>query len=485
MTKILIDKDYIDTIVIGAGLSGICAAYHLQNDCPQKSYAIFEGRDSIGGTWDLFKYPGIRSDSDMFTYGYNFKPWTDPDSLASADKIMSYLRETIEENNIKNKIRLNHKVKKLSWSSEDSLWSITVEVNGETKYFESQFIFCCSGYYNYEQGYQPEFKNKDQFKGTFIHPQHWPENLDYTNKNIVVIGSGATAVTLVPNLVDKAKHVTLLQRSPTYIMPMAMQDPLLMFFRKFLPDIWVSRFARKRNVWMSSLIHKTMTKYPNWARNFIKKKQDEILLKDIDRKHFTPTYAPWDQRLCLVPDGDLFKVLNEGKASIKTDTIEEFTHTGIKLSSGEHLDADIIVSATGLNIEILSGVELEVDGKMVPYGDKMFYRGVLLEDVPNFGLVFGYTNASWTLKAELVSRYFCRIINYMDEKKKISCTPRDTGDVDRELFLNLTSGYIKRAQTQIPKQGHKQPWRLDQNYKIDKARLQSVDIDDGVLKFRE
>jgi len=480
-----VNKEYLDIIVIGAGLSGICAAYHLQNDCPQKSYAIFEGRESIGGTWDLFRYPGIRSDSDMFTYGYNFKPWTDPDSLASADKIMNYLRETIEENNIKSKIKLNHKVKKLSWSSEQSLWSITVEVNGEIKHFESQFILCCSGYYNYEQGYQPEFKNKESFKGTFIQPQHWPENFDYTDKKIVVIGSGATAVTLVPNLVEKANHVILLQRSPSYIMPMPMQDSLLMFLRKLFPDVWVSRFARMRNVWMSSLIHKYMIKYPNWARNFIKKKQDEILSKNIDRKHFTPDYAPWDQRLCLIPDGDLFEALNQNKASIKTDTIEEFTKTGIRLTSGDILDADIIVSATGLNVEILSGVELEVDGEIVTLGDKMFYRGVLLEDVPNFGLVFGYTNASWTLKAELVSRYFCRVINFMDKNKKKSCIPRDTGDVERELFLNLTSGYIKRAQKQIPKQGNKQPWRMDQNYNIDKARLQSVDIDDGVLEFRD
>lgn len=477
------NKEFIDIIIIGAGLSGIGSAYYLQRDCPNKSLAILEGRDAIGGTWDLFKYPGIRSDSDMFTYGYGFKPWTDKDSLASADKILDYLNETIEENGLKQKIRLGHQVKKLDWSSDSAMWELQVEVEGETKIIQSKFVLTCNGYYNYQKGYQPDFKNKESFKGDFIHPQHWPENFDYTNKKLVVIGSGATAVTLIPNLVDKAEHVTMLQRSPTYIFPMPMQDALLKLMHRFLPKKWVSRFARARNLLLSKFYYNFMTRYPERGKKLIRKKLDEVLSPEIDRKHFTPSYNPWDQRLCLVPDGDLFEALNQGKASIKTEQIEEFNADGIRLASGEQLEADVVISATGLQVEIMSGIQLSIDGEPVPLADRMFYRGVLLEGLPNFGFVFGYTNASWTLKVELVSQYVARIINFMDKNHKTVCIPEDNCNVKRELFLNLTSGYIKRAEHQIPKQGATSPWRLDQNYRKDKARLRGVKIDDGVLQF--
>jgi len=478
------NKEFIDTIIIGAGLSGIGAAYHLQKQCPNKSLAILEGRNALGGTWDLFRYPGIRSDSDMFTYGYDFKPWTDKDSLATGEKLLSYLNETAEENGIKEKIRFNHKVVKLAWSSVSATWTVEVEVDGKTRVLESRFVLSCGGYYDYNEGYEPEFKNKSSFKGDFIHPQHWPQDLDYTNKKIVVIGSGATAVTLVPTLAQKAQHVTMLQRSPTYIASMPMQDGLLSFMRLFLPKVWVSRFARKRNVIMASLIYSYMTRFPNRGRKLLDKKRNEILTADIDKKHFTPSYEPWDQRLCLIPDGDLFEAINHGKADIKTDHIDEITPDGIRLKSGEHLDADIIVSATGLKLKMMEEVNITVDGDVLKPAEKMFYRGILLEDVPNFGTVFGYTNASWTLKSELVSEYVCRIINHMDTIDRPICVPVDECNTQRELFLNLSSGYIQRAQQGIPKQGAVQPWRLDQNYRKDKKRLRGVKIEDGILQFK-
>jgi monooxygenase len=477
------NKEFIDTIIIGAGLSGIGAAYYFQRDCPNTSIAILESRDALGGTWDLFRYPGVRSDSDMFTYGFSFNPWTGPNSLATGDTLLKYLDDTAHQFGIKEKIRYGQHVKTLKWSSESASWTLEVEVNGELKLYESRYVLSCAGYYDYKQGYQPEFKNKDIFKGAFIHPQKWPTDLDYTDKKVVVIGSGATAISLVPSLAKRAQHVTMLQRSPTYIVAMPMQDVFLKFLNIFLPKAWVSRFARSRNVFFGTLFYNYMTRFPNHTKKILRKKMDKVLSKDIDRKHFTPKYNPWDQRLCLIPDDDLFHTLNSHKASIKTDKIEQITPTGIELTSGEHLDADIIVSATGLNAKLLNGIDLQVDGKSIKLGEKMFYRGILLEDVPNFGMVFGYTNASWTLKSELVSEYVCRIINHLSDTNKPICTPVDTEKVSRELFMSLTSGYVQRAQMDIPKQGSVQPWRLDQNYDKDKKRLRGVDIEDGILQF--
>ncbi len=475
--------EHFDNIIIGAGLSGIGVAHYLQKNCPQKTLAILEGRNAIGGTWDLFRYPGIRSDSDMFTYGYHFKPWTDRDSLASGDKILNYLTETIKEDQLADKIRLSHRVKKMNWNSEVALWELEVEVNGQSKHFTSHFTICCSGYFDYQQGYQPAYNHQKDFKGELVHPQNWPESLDYKNKKVIVIGSGATAVTLVPSMAKQALQVTMLQRSPTYIASAPMQDWFLKLMFLLLPEKWASRIVRKRNIIRSNFYYRYMTRKPEKAKKKIARKQDKLLSPSIDRKHFRPRYNPWDQRFCLIPDGDLFDALNEGKAEIKTDTINRFTEKGILLGSGEQLEADIIVSATGLNVKILSDIDLTLDGEKVSLGEKMFYRGVLLEDMPNLGFVFGYTNASWTLKVELVSQYISRVVNYMDKNNLSVCIPVNVHQVKSELFLNLTSGYIQRAQEQIPKQGSEQPWRLDQNYNKDKVQLNGVKIDDGVLKF--
>ncbi len=475
--------EFVDTIIIGAGLSGIGAAYHLQKNCPNKSLAILEGRDTLGGTWDLFRYPGVRSDSDMFTYGYEFKPWIDKDSLATGDKLLKYLDDAAQENNIKTKIRYNHKVTSLSWCSETARWTLQVEVNGQSKVMESSFVLSCTGYYDYNKGYQPEFKNQKAFKGDFIHPQHWPKDYNYSNKKIVVIGSGATAVTLIPSLAKKAKHVTMLQRSPTYVVAIPQQDAFLKLMYWCMPKSWVAKFARARNLFVAAFLYKYMTKNPEKGKKFLHKNIDKHLSKDIDRKHFTPKYNPWDQRLCVVPDADLFEALNDGSASIETEHIEEFTESGIQLKNGKHLDADLIVSATGLNVSLMSGMDITVDEQPIVLANKMFYRGILIEDVPNFGFIFGYTNSSWTLKAELVSQYVCRIINHMHKSGRPICIPKDTKNSKRELFLNLSSGYVVRAQQQIPKQGSEQPWRLDQDYKMDKKRLHGVAIEDGVLQF--
>jgi len=478
-------KEFIDTIIIGAGLSGIGAAFHLQKNCPNKSLAILEGREALGGTWDLFRYPGIRSDSEMFAYSYDFKPWTDRDSLATGEKLLKYLDETASENGIKEKIRFGHKVVNLAWSSNTATWTIEVEVNGKSNFFESNFVLSCGGYYDYDQGYQPEFKNREAFEGDFIHPQHWPEDLDYTNKKIVIIGSGATAVTLLPNLTDKAQHVTMLQRSPTYIMSIPKQDMMLKLLYSVFPDSWVGRFARMRNLFLEAFFYKALTKDPEKGKKLVRKEMDKILSPNIDRKHFTPEYAPWTQRLCTVPDGDLFHALNDGSASIVTDKVEEFSPKGIRLASGKKLEADIIISATGLNLAIMPGISITVDDEAISLPDKMFYRGVMLEDVPNFGMVFGYTNSSWTLKSDMVSKYVCRVINHMQSTHNPICIPVDTKSVEKEPFLNLSSGYVQRAQKNIPKQGMQEPWRLDQGYKKDKKNMRTLKIDDGVLQFKK
>jgi len=477
--------EYIDTIIIGAGLSGIGAAYHLQKNCPGKSLAILEGREALGGTWDLFRYPGIRSDSEMFAYSYEFKPWTERDSLATGEKLLKYLDETASENGIKDKIRFNHKVVNLAWSSATARWTVEMEVNGKRKMIECSFVLSCGGYYDYDKGYLPEYKNKEVFKGDFIHPQQWPENLDYSNKKIVIIGSGATAVTLLPNLTDKAQHVTMLQRSPTYIVSIPKQDAILKLLYRILPDAWVGRFARARNLFLEGFYYKYLTNNPEKGKKLIRKEMDKILSPNIDRKHFTPDYAPWSQRLCTVPDGDLFHALNDESASIVTDKIEEFIPNGLLLASGKKLEADIIISATGLNLSIMKGIGLTVDNKPITLSQKMFYRGVMLEDVPNFGMVFGYTNSSWTLKSDMVSKYICRVINHMESTNKPICTPVDYDNVEKEPFLNLSSGYVQRAQDNIPKQGMQQPWRLDQGYKKDKKNMQNLKIEDGVLQFNK
>ncbi len=477
--------EHQDIIIIGAGLSGIGAAYHFSKKCPNKSLAILEGRSSMGGTWDLFKYPGIRSDSDMYTLGYNFKPWNDPQSIADGPSILKYIKEAAQEYSLEDKIRYNHQVKSISWCSKTSVWTVSLEVDGQVQALSCNFLLSCTGYYNYEKGYTPEFKGKDDFKGHFIHPQNWDETLEYKDKNVVVIGSGATAITLVPELAKQAASVTMLQRSPTYVANVPKEDKLLPILRKFLPNKWVYRFARTRNVALTMAIYNYCRTFPNHARKALTKLAKKELGDEFDMKHFTPSYAPWDERLCAVPDGDLFTVLKEGKARVVTDTIKHINHEGIVLNSGDTLPADIIVSATGLDLQLMGGIDINVDGVAFDMSKAKVYRGVLIENLPNLGMIFGYTNASWTLKSDLTSEYFCRILNHMEKTHVQQCMPVDTEDMDDIPFIDMNSGYIQRALDKVPKQGQKSPWRLYQNYIRDMAMLRFGSVDDGVLKFSQ
>lgn len=478
--------EHLDVLIIGAGLSGIGAACHLQKQCPGKSYAILEGRESLGGTWDLFRYPGIRSDSDMFTLGYNFKPWTDPKAIADGPSILSYIRDTAREHRVEERIRFRHRVLKADWNSDSARWNLTVQRGDEEEpvRMSAQFLFMCTGYYRYDAGYTPEFAGRESFGGQIIHPQLWPESFDYGGKRIVVIGSGATAVTLVPSLTDKAAHVTMLQRSPSYVITLPQKDPISNFLRRFLPENWVYRQARARNVTMQMIFFMASKAFPGAVRKLMLKLASLQLGKNFDMRHFSPRYKPWDERVCCVPDGDLFKALRQGKASVVTDHIERFCEKGIVLKSGQVLEADVIVTATGLDLVMFGGAELAVDGKPFDVTQSMGYRGIMLRDLPNLAAIVGYTNASWTLKADLSSEYFCRLINHLDAIGMRQCTPRQThGQVKEEPFLNLNSGYIQRAADKMPKQGDRAPWKLYQNYALDLALLRYGKVEDGYLTF--
>ena len=478
--------EHLDVLIIGAGLSGIGAAYHLMKHCPGKRFAILEGRAALGGTWDLFRYPGIRSDSDMFTLGYNFKPWTNPLAIADGPSIRSYIEETAEENGIQENIRYQHKVLKADWCSERATWTLQVQrgEDAEPIKLSCQHLLMCTGYYRYEAGYTPEFKGREQFQGDFIHPQLWPENFDYSGKNVVVIGSGATAVTLVPAMTDKARHVTMLQRSPTYVVSLPQGDPISDVLRKFLPETWVYRLARTRQVAIQLGFYKLAKAFPNLVRKALLGLARHQLGKDFDMRHFSPRYKPWDERVCAVPNGDLFKVLRQGKASVVTEHIDGFTAKGIRLKSGQELPADVIISATGLELQLFGGMHVAVDGVPFDAAKSMGYRGIMLRDLPNAALVLGYTNASWTLKADLSSEYFCRLINHMDANGMRQCTPRDTArQVKNAPFLDLASGYIQRAADKIPSQGDRAPWKLYQNYLLDLALLRYGKVEDGYLEF--
>lgn len=482
------ENEYLDVLIIGAGLSGIGAAVHLQKDSPNKTYAILEGREAIGGTWDLFRYPGVRSDSDMYTLGYNFKPWTSSKGIADGKDIREYICSTAKENNIEKNIRFGHKVLTSSWSSETARWTVEVQLNstGEVRHYECSFLLCCTGYYNYDHGYQPEFVGSKDFKGDIIHPQKWDENYDYSGKRVVIIGSGATAVTLVPAMTDKAEHVTMLQRSPSYVMALPQDDPMVNFLRKFLPETWVYRITRTRNIAFTAMMYNYCKTFPNSARRLMKKLVKKEVGDDFDMKHFSPTYNPWDERLCAVPDGDLFEVLKEGTASIVTDHIDHFTETGIQLKSGESLDADIIITATGLEVQLFGNMKLFVDGKEFNAHEKMVYRGVLLEDLPNAGMVFGYTNASWTLKADLITEWMCRLLNHMDATGKKIVVPKNfDSSVEHQPFVDMQSGYVQRALSKVPQQGSKLPWKLYQNYVLDLATLRFGKVNDENLKFSD
>ncbi|MFC3151995.1 flavin-containing monooxygenase [Litoribrevibacter euphylliae] len=477
--------EYKDVVIIGAGLSGIGAACHLRRNCPNKSLAILEGRTQMGGTWDLFKYPGIRSDSDMYTLGYNFKPWTDPQAIADGPAILKYIKNTAEEFDLTNLIRYQHKVTHIHWDSNTARWTISIETNGQSKQIRCNFLITCTGYYNYQAGYTPEFPGREHFQGSFIHPQHWPEHLKYQDKKIVVIGSGATAVTLVPELAKQAQSVTMLQRSPSYLTTLPREDQLLNMMRKYLPDNWVYRFARTRNIGITMAFYNYCRTFPNNARSFISKMAKKDLPNDFDMKHFSPKYQPWDERVCVVPDSDMFKAIKQGNADVVTDTIHTFTENGIKLASGNTLEADIVVSATGLDIQIMGGIEVLVDNQPYDFSQKMIYRGVLFEDLPNLGMIFGYTNASWTLKADLVSEYMCRVINHLDKSDTVMAVPKDNQSMKHIPFMDMTSGYIQRALNRAPKQGEKLPWRLYQNYLKDMLMLRYGKLNDGVLEFNK
>ena len=479
--------EHFDVLVVGAGLSGIGAGYHLQANSPNKTYAILEGRETIGGTWDLFRYPGIRSDSDMYTLGYSFKPWREAKAIADGPSILNYVRETAEANGIDKHIRYGHQVKRASWSSEDAVWTVEAEVGSDKTpvSLTCGFLFMCSGYYDYAAGYQPDFPGMASFKGPFVHPQHWPKDLDYTGKKVVVIGSGATAVTLVPAMAQNAAHVTMLQRSPTYIFALPSRDAIADKLRAWFPSKIAHRLIRTKNVLLSMYLYNYARRKPEAAKNAILKMAAKQLGPDFDvGKHLTPRYKPWDQRLCIVPNGDLFKAIRAGKASIVTDEIDSFTSTGLRLRSGELLNADIIVTATGLKLKLLGGATITVDGKPINLGDTVSYKGMMSSGVPNLASTFGYTNASWTLKAELVAKYVARLLHHMQVNGFDTCVPTlDSQDAGTQPAVDLTSGYIQRSAALLPRQGLHKPWIYHQNYAFDLAAFRFGKLEDGAMRF--
>ncbi len=476
--------DSVDVVVVGAGLSGIAAGYHLQRLCPNASYAILEGRGAIGGTWDLFRYPGIRSDSDMNTLGYAFRPWPSDITIADGASIRTYIEDTAREYGIDRKIRFHHKVERAAWSSETARWTVEGTRDGVPYAIQCRFLLMCSGYYHYDRGYTPELPGMERFRGRIVHPQHWTDDIDYAGKRVIVIGSGATAVTLVPALAEKAAHVYMLQRSPSYVVSRPSVDGIARRLRKVLPDQTTGDLVRWKNVVLGAAFFAFCRKWPDKARALIRRGTIDQLGADYDVDvHFKPSYQPWDQRLCLVPDADLFRALKGGTAEAVTDQIETFTETGIQLASGRHLDADLIVTATGLRLVFLGGLDLTVDGKKVEPSAHKVYKGAMLGDVPNLAMATGYTNASWTLKAELVIEYACRLISYMDRKGLASCTPRPPADIGDVPLIDFSSGYVQRAIPHMPRQGTRVPWKLHQNYLRDLVMLRRGRLRDGNLQF--
>lgn len=479
--------EHFDVIIVGAGLSGIGAAVHLQKRCPGKSYVILEGRQAIGGTWDLFRYPGVRSDSDMYTLGYSFKRWTGARAIADGPSILNYIRETAVEHEILPHIQFEHRVRKASWSTEDARWLVEAECDGQPLQFTANYLLLCAGYYKYEEGYSPEWPGMDQFSGRVIHPQQWPQDLDCTDQRIVVIGSGATAVTLIPALAQTAAHVVMLQRSPTYIISLPARDRWARWFHALLPGRWAYQAARWKTVFQQLAVFHLARRRPKQTGEYLIEQVRKQLGVDYDvETHFTPNYKPWDQRLCLVPDNDLFATLKSGLAEMVTDEIETFTAAGIKLKSGRELPADIVVTATGLVLQPAGGIRVSVDGTTVDWGQMLTYKGVMCCDVPNLGFVLGYTNLAWTLKAELAAQYFCRMINYMDRRDYVQFIPRhpDRRDEMQPIF-DFSSGYVRRGIGMFPKQGGAAPWRASQNYLLDSLNLRFGPLRTSSMEFRK
>jgi cation diffusion facilitator CzcD-associated flavoprotein CzcO len=478
--------EHLDVLIVGAGLSGIGAAVHLQKESPNQKFAIIEGRDNLGGTWDLFRYPGIRSDSDMYTLGYGFKPWTKERAIASGDSILDYLWETVSEHDLKRHIRFGHQVRRAEWSSDSAVWTVQIEHLGQIFDITCKFLFMCSGYYNYREGFTPEFPGRDRFTGQVIHPQHWPEDLDYTGKKIVVIGSGATAITLIPNLATKAAKVTMVQRSPSYVAIDQAIDKKALKLRRLFGDRIGYTLIRARNTRRQQKMYNLAQSKPDQFKAGLFKDIRDLVGDDYLSKHFTPTYQPWDQRVCLIPDGDFFQAIKFGKADVATGRIRSFTETGIELESGQHIDADIIVTATGLELVSLGEVDFVVDGEPIDFSQRWTYKGLAYSGIPNLAFTFGYVNTSWTVRAELVAKFVSRLINHMDKTGAASVTPTlRPGDnsMPKEAFVEgFTSGYFQRANGVLPRQGDRAPWINPQNHVATK-KLLTAPIDDGVLKF--
>lgn len=477
-----------DVLIVGAGISGIGAAHHLQQRSPDRSYQILEARSDVGGTWDLFRYPGIRSDSDMFTFGFNFRPWMGGKVFADGPSIKQYISDTAEEAGIMEKIRFGTRVVRADWDSETARWKVEAEV-GETreiKRYSANFLILCSGYYRYEKGYMPDFPGMESFKGDIIHPQLWDEDYDYTDKKVVIIGSGATAVTLVPAMADKAAHVAMLQRSPTYIANRPSRDAMADWLRKHLPARLAYLLIRAKLIGLGMFFFNLARRYPGFVKKGVLKKISEELSEDFDvEKHFSPSYNPWDQRFCLAPDGDFFAALRSGDASIHTDHIERFDETGIQLKSGEHLDADLIIPATGLDMLVGGGIDIRVDGKPMVAPQHVTYRGMMLSGVPNCALAFGYTNASWTLKIDLTHERICRLLNHMRDKGYDFAVPVPPEGLETQDLLDFSSGYVQRALPNLPRQGTRAPWKTYQNYLMDMVTIRFGPIEDGHMVFGE
>ncbi len=483
------DRDiHLDVLIIGAGVSGIGVACRLVQEFPDKRLAILERRASIGGTWDLFRYPGIRSDSDMFSYAYEFRPWVRPEILGSGEEIRNYLGETIDQFGVRDKIRFGTRVVSADWDSEASEWHVLAVDNdsGEQLRYAARFLIVCTGYYDQDKGYMPDFPGAADFGGRLIHPQHWPEDLDYTDKNVIVIGSGATAVTIVPAMAGKAKHVTMLQRSPSYFYPVPSKDLVFAFFRLLLPDRIAARIARGRSMVLQYVLFNACRRWPNAMRRLLLRHVRKEVSPDIDMQHFSPRYAPWDERLCILPEDDLLEVLRDGTASIVTDTIDTMTPGGIRLESGRELDADVIVSATGFTLKAFGGIKVSVDGKTCQPSERMVYKGVLVEEMPNLAVLFGYVNFTWTAKVDIAGRYLCRLFEHLEATGQKVVIPRSAGarSVDESIMNRLSAGYVTRGADNLPRQGDRAPWQVTHDYRLDRKTLLKDPVDDGVLECR-